>query len=162
MSRDDAPPLAILDWVMPEMDGVELCRRLRERETDVSPYLIILTSKSRTDDLVEALGAGADDFLRKPPEGPELEARIQVGARLLAMQDRLAARVRELRHALDRIRTLEGILPICSFCKKVRDDDGYWNEVDAYVQTRSLAEFSHSLCPDCIREQYPELAEEDF
>jgi len=73
----------------------------------------------------------------------------------------LTARNNELQSALTEIKTLQGILPICASCKKIRDDSGYWHQVEAYVQNHSEAEFSHSLCPDCARKLYPDLHEED-
>src|SRR5438105_4818844 len=104
------------------------------------------------------LGAGADDYIVKPFEREELRARVQVGFRMLALQAALADRVRELEEALTRVKQLQGLLPICSYCKKVRDDRNYWQQVETYIEGHSDAQFTHGICPEC-REKYvePEL-----
>ena len=156
--RDDAPSLAILDWTMPGMDGLELCSRIRSMGREPKPYLIFVTAKARTQDIVTGLGAGADDYIVKPFEREELRARVQVGFRMLELQAALADRVRELEEALARVKQLQGLLPICSYCKKVRDDQNYWQQVETYIEGHSDAQFTHGICPEC-REKYvePEL-----
>lgn len=109
--------------------------------------------------IIEGLQAGADDYLVKPWDPGELRARIEVGCRMLNLQGRLAEKIRELQEALDQVRTLEGILPICSHCKKIRDDRNYWRQVEEYVASHSEAKFSHSICPECMRKYYPDFAE---
>lgn len=161
MRGENAPRMAILDWMMPEMDGVEAVRRIREREPEKPPYLIMLTTKGEKTDVVTGLDAGADDYLSKPFDPGELWARVDVGRRIIEMQDRLAQQVRELSEAMDHIKTLQGILPICSFCKKIRNDQGYWDQVEAYISENSQATFTHGICPDCMRKHYPEYAEGD-
>jgi DNA-binding response OmpR family regulator len=151
---EDPPELAILDWTMPGMDGLELCTRIRALGREPKPYLIFVTAKARTQDIVTGLGAGADDYIVKPFEREELRARVQVGFRMLALQAALAERVRELEEALTRVKQL----PICSYCKKVRDDRNYWQQVETYIEGHSDAQFTHGICPEC-REKYvePEL-----
>ncbi len=161
MLRPDAPALAILDWMMPEMDGVEAVRRIRAGRADRPSYLILLTARGGKRDIVTALDAGADDYLVKPFDPCELRARIEVGRRMIEMQGALAARITELREALDQIKTLRGILPICMHCKKIRDDGGYWNRVELYIRDHTEAEFSHCVCPECMKVQYPEFAPDD-
>ena len=158
LRRDDAPSLAILDWTMPGVDGLELCRRVRALQKPTKPYLIFVTAKARTVDIVTGLSSGADDYIIKPFNREELRARIQVGVRMLELQAVLAERVRELEEALARVKTLQGLLPICSYCKKVRDDQNYWQQVETYIEGHSGAQFTHGICPDC-REKYvePEL-----
>ena len=155
---EDPPELAILDWTMPGMDGLELCTRIRTLGREPKPYLIFVTAKARTQDIVTGLGAGADDYIVKPFEREELRARVQVGFRMLALQAALAERVRELEDALTRVKQLQGLLPICSYCKKVRDDRNYWQQVETYIEGHSDAQFTHGICPEC-REKYvePEL-----
>ena len=157
LKRHDAPKLAMLDWMMPGLDGVTVCRRLRAIETDRPPYLILLTTRSEKDDIVEGLRAGADDYLSKPYDTEELQARIEVGSRIISLQNRLADKVQELREALNHVKTLQGILPICSYCKKIRDDQNYWQQVEEYVSSRSEALFSHSICPECMKKHYPQF-----
>jgi len=107
LQGDEAPSLAILDWMMPEMDGLEVCRNIRRQETASPAYLILLTAKSLKEDLVEGLEAGADDFLTKPFDRNELRARLQVGARIVDLQRGLAERVRELEEAVEERRRAE-------------------------------------------------------
>lgn len=147
---EGAPTLAILDWMMPEMDGVEVCRRVRATPAGRAKYLILLTAKGTKADIVTGLQAGADDYLTKPFDHAELFARVQVGERILGLQSILARRVRELEEALGRVRQLQGLLPICSYCKKVRDDQNYWCQVETYISAHSEARFSHGICPDCM------------
>lgn len=148
----DAPRLAILDWMMPEIDGVEICRRLREVPNVTPPYLILLTAKSNKEDVVTGLDAGANDYLTKPFDRAELRARVQVGAQVLELQEILAERVRELEDALSQVKQLQGLLPICSYCKKIRDEQNYWERVDSYLAKHSELLFSHGICPDCYRD----------
>lgn len=146
----DAPLLAILDWMMPEMDGPEVCRRLRAQPGSESAYVILLTAKGTKGDTITGLQAGADDYLTKPFDHGELKARLQVGQRVLAMQKKVADRVSELEAALARVKQLQGLLPICCYCKKVRDDKNYWQQVEGYIADHSEARFSHGICPECM------------
>jgi DNA-binding response OmpR family regulator len=160
MLQPDAPQLAILDWMMPGMDGIEVCRRIRAMGTNQPPYIIVLTAKGDKADIITGLEAGANDYLAKPFDPGELCARIEVGRRMVEMQGALAAKIEELRQALDKIKTLRGIIPICANCKKIRNDWGYWSQVEVYVRDHTEAEFSHSICPKCVKELYPELIRE--
>ena len=157
LSRPEAPSLAILDWLMPEVDGLEVVRRTRARQTERPPYLIMLTARVRKADVIEGLAAGANDYLTKPVDAGELHARIEVGRRMVALQEALATKIKELHQALDQVKTLRGIVPICASCKKIRDDKGYWNQVEVYVRNHTEAEFSHGICPDCMKRLYPEF-----
>ncbi len=155
MQLPDAPRMAILDWMMPEMDGPEVVRRVRDLQPVCQPYIIMLTTRGEKADIIAGLDAGADDYIAKPFDPGELRARVEVGRRLIGMQDALAAKVDELRQALDQIKTLQGILPICSSCKKIRDDRGYWNQVEVYISDHTDAEFTHGICPECVKKLYP-------
>lgn len=145
----DAPPLVILDWMMPGMDGAEVCRKVRQRPTSTPPYLILLTARDRSEDIVTGLQAGADDYLTKPFEPAELRARVEVAGRVVGLQHHLAERVTALEEALARVRRLQGLLPICAWCKKVRNDRNYWQGVEGYIAEHSEARFTHGICPDC-------------
>ena len=134
---------------MPGMDGVEVCERARKAPATRSIYIILLTARGRPEDVVAGLQAGANDYVTKPFDQEELRARVQVGVRVAELQRQLAERVRELEGALSQVKQLGGLLPICSYCKKVRDDKNYWQQVEAYVGDHSEARFSHSICPDC-------------
>lgn len=144
-----APSLAILDWVMPGMDGIEVCRRVRGATQHAATYLILLTARDAREDLLVGLEAGADDYLTKPFDFEELRVRLQVGVRVVELQQRLAERVRELEQALSRVKQLQGLLPICAHCKKIRDDKNYWQQVETYIVQHSEATFTHGICPTC-------------
>ena len=149
LQEKDAPRMAILDWMMPGLDGIDICRKARARPTSEPPYVILLTAKGSKTDIVSGLQSGADDYIVKPFDRDELRARVQAGVRILSLQASLAARVRDLEEALARVKTLQGLLPICSYCKRVRNDDHYWQQVESYVSDHSDARFSHGICPDC-------------
>ncbi len=151
LQREDAPLLAILDWMMPELDGVEICRRVRLIPTATPPYLILLSAKSGKEDVVAGLYAGANDYLTKPFDRAELRARLQVGANVLDLQKNLAERVRQLEDALSSVKQLQGLLPICSYCKSIRDDQNYWQRLDSYLTEHTDVLFSHGICPDCYK-----------
>jgi sigma-B regulation protein RsbU (phosphoserine phosphatase) len=150
LQRPDPPHLAVVDWMMPGIDGVEVCRRLRRLETSTPTYVILLTSRDAAADIVEGLHAGADDYVTKPPHEEELLARVSVGARVISLQQTLADRVRKLEEALSSVKQLQGLLPICSYCKRIRDDQNYWQQVESYISVHSGVQFSHSYCPDCF------------
>jgi DNA-binding response OmpR family regulator len=151
LESPDPPPLAILDWSMPGADGVSLCRDIRADPALHSMYVILLTAHDTRDDMVAGLHGGADEYIIKPFDWGLLRARIQIGARIVALQQSLEQRVRELQAALDMVKQLSGLLPICSYCKRIRRDEGeYWQQLEAYLSEHSEAEFSHSVCPDCL------------
>jgi sigma-B regulation protein RsbU (phosphoserine phosphatase) len=150
LQREDAPSLAILDWMMPGMDGLEICRRVRERKDSSLTYILLLTAKSSKANIVEGLIAGANDYVTKPFDRDELRARVRVGETVVDLQQKLAGRVMELEEALGQVRVLQGILPICSYCKNVRDDKDYWQSVDCYISEHSETKFSHGICPTCF------------
>jgi phosphoserine phosphatase RsbU/P len=127
--------LIISDWVMPELDGLELCRRIRAVDRPAYPYIILLTALKGKDNFLRAMNAGADDFITKPFDPDELRAKLHVAQRIVSLQSR--------------VRTLEGILPTCMYCKKIRDENQTWVSIERYVTERSNAAFSHGVCPEC-------------
>jgi CheY-like chemotaxis protein len=149
LRRDGAPNMAILDWMMPGMDGPEVCRRVRQLNSSTPAYLILLTARGRKEDIVAGLEAGANDYLTKPFDREELRARVGVGSQVVGLQASLAGRVSELEEALSLVKQLQGILPICSYCKKIRDDQNYWQRVESYISEHSEVRFSHGICPGC-------------
>ena len=151
MLKPGAPQLAILDWMMPGMDGVEVCRKIRAVKFARPAYLIILTVRDKTADIVRGLKAGANDYIVKPYNLEELQVRVGVGCRVVEMQAAMALQIKELKDAMEHIKTLRGLLPICMYCKKIRDDQQYWQQVEHYVATHTEAQFSHSICPDCYK-----------
>src|SRR3989442_8659976 len=130
LQRDEAPRLALLDWMMPGMDGPQICKMLRQTPGTEAIYVILLTGRDRREDIVAGLDAGANDYVTKPFDHDELRARLQVGVRMVELQNLLANRVRDLEEAMARVKQLSGLLPICSYCKKVRDDKNYWQQVE--------------------------------
>lgn len=149
LQQVNAPKLAILDRQMPGMDGLEICRQMRKQSTSEPPYLILLTGLNRTQDIVEGLNAGANDYLTKPYHREELLARLQAGITIVNLQCALAERVRELEETLAQVKQLQGLLPICCYCKKIRDDKNYWQQVDRYIAAHSEVQFTHGICPEC-------------
>jgi len=135
----------VSDWLMPGIDGLELCRRIRARMNSEYAYFILLTSRTADQaNQLEAIEAGVDDFLTKPLDLQELWMRLRVADRILKFTTQ--------------VRQLEAFLPICSYCKKVRDDHNYWQQIEGYINERTGSEFSHSICPDCYqRVVVPEL-----
>ena len=149
LQREDAPRLALLDWMMPGMDGLQICRQARANPVTESLYLILLTSRDEKGEIAAGLDAGANDYVAKPFDGEVLRARVRVGLRMVALQQTLENRVRELEQALTHVQQLEGILPICCYCKNIRSGGEYWEQVEAYFTEHSAARFSHSICPQC-------------
>jgi phosphoserine phosphatase RsbU/P len=135
----------VSDWQMPRLDGLELCRRVRSREGDYV-YFILLTQMAASEkNLHEATDAGVDDFLAKPIDSSQLWMRLRVAERILGFTTE--------------VRQLESFLPICGYCKKVRDDQNYWQQIEQYINTRTGTNFSHGVCPDCIEKVLkPQLA----
>jgi phosphoserine phosphatase RsbU/P len=154
---ENAPTLAILDWMMPGLDGPEICRRVRHELPAANMYLILVTAREGRGDVIAGLDAGADDYVVKPFDADELRARVAVGVRVLSLQEGLAERVAELQTALTNVKQLRGLLPICSYCKRIRGDDQYWQQVEGYIAEHSDAQFSHGICPACYKTVSDEL-----
>lgn len=146
----EPPSLALLDWMLPGMTGLEVCSAVRALDSEHYIYCIVTTARDSADDLAEAFAAGADDFIRKPYEPAELLARLKSGQRIVALEQRLERRVVELGEALDRVRTLERLMPICMYCKRVRKDESYWQGIEEFVRIQTGTDFSHGICPDCM------------
>ena len=149
LTSPEAPQMAILDWMMPGMDGPTICRRARTVPSPHTFYLILLTARTDSIDVVAGLDAGANDYVTKPFHHAELRARVHVGVRVLDLQSSLAERVHALEKALKHVKQLRGLLPICMYCKKIRNDGDYWQQVESYISDHSEAEFSHGICPEC-------------
>jgi sigma-B regulation protein RsbU (phosphoserine phosphatase) len=143
------PDIALLDWLMPNKDGLEICRIVRARYQPVPIYLILLTALAGRQNIIQGLQAGADDYITKPFDRDELRARLEVGTRIVELQRNLAERVRELEDALARVKQLQGLVPICSYCKKIRNDRNYWQQLESFLAEHSEAQFSHGICPEC-------------
>jgi DNA-binding response OmpR family regulator len=152
-----APGLAIIDWMMPEVDGPELCRRIRSTPELSHLYVILLTARDSRADVVAGLEAGADDYLIKPFDAEELNARVRAGMRIVGLQQQLTSKIASLEEALKNVKELKGLLPICCYCKRIRTDEDYWQQLEGYISEHSGAQFSHGICPGCSEAAHREL-----
>jgi phosphoserine phosphatase RsbU/P len=160
-SKEDAPPIAIIDWQMPELNGLEVCKKIAARNNGASTYTILLTGRDKNEDIVEGLCSGANDYITKPFNDKELKARIQVAERVINIQSSLSEKIAELEGAVKHIKTLQGILPICMHCHKIRNDQEAWEKLESYLSDHAEIEFSHSICPTCLHEIYPEYSDSE-
>jgi sigma-B regulation protein RsbU (phosphoserine phosphatase) len=163
--------LILLDIMMPELDGFEVCRRIKQMPGKQDIPIIYLTARTQKHDIVEGLNSGAVDYITKPFNSAELKARVLTQLQLKEARDRIAEQNfqlkeqnnhleklnQELKDALEKIKTLEGIIPICSICKNIRDDKGYWERIEAFMCKHSDAVFSHGICPECAKKHYPDF-----
>ena len=147
--------VVLMDIKMPDMDGVEACRRIKadKRYRDL-PILMVTAIKAGAF-LETAFAAGAADYVTKPINRLELLTRMSSALKLKREMDRRKAREEELEQALQEIKVLRGILPICSRCKKIRDEHGQWHSVESYIKGHSEADFSHLICPECLDKHFP-------
>ena len=162
LQKETSPQIAILDWNMPGHDGPDICKMLRKTETEDHKYIILLTVRNRSAEVAAGLDAGANDYIVKPFDFEELRARVAVGERVVELQKSLANRVDELQAALEHVKRLQGLLPICMHCHKIRNDKQSWQKLEAYIHENSEAKLSHGLCPDCLKEHYPQYANVDL
>ncbi len=158
LNRPDGPHLAILDWNMPGMQGIEICKRIREQNLNINPYLIILTaSRNEKKDVIEIFRTGTNDYMEKPFDVSEVIARVKLGEEHIKLQVELADRIRALEEAHQHIKTLQGILPICMHCHNIRNDSESWERLEDYISRHTDAQFSHGICPKCAEKLYPDL-----
>lgn len=156
--HEASPDLILLDVMMPGMDGFETCRRLKADPKVADIPVLFLTALSDATDELRGFEVGGVDYIIKPIKVPTVLARVQTHLKLRALQQAMAIRNAELEAALKQVRQLEGLVPICANCKKIRDDAGYWHEVEVYVEAHSEAQFTHGICPDCKTKLYPQLS----
>ncbi|MBD3168540.1 MAG: response regulator [candidate division Zixibacteria bacterium] len=143
--------LAILDWMMPEKDGIAVCKEVRASGREAFLYIILLTAKGKIEDVVTGLESGADDYIVKPFDRTELKARVRAGERMVKLETSLRSKIIELKQTMESIKELKGIIPICAWCKKIRNDQEYWEDVGDYIKGHSKAEISHIVCPECLQ-----------
>lgn len=156
LARQHDFALALVDVQMPGMDGFETVDLMRTNsKTEFLPVIFVSAIYSEEFYLVKGIESGAVDFLVKPLNLTILRGKVSVFLRMHRQR-------RSLERALQRVETLHGLLPICSFCKSIRDDQGYWSQIEEYLARHSDVDFSHSICPECLKKFYPELSEKPF
>jgi PleD family two-component response regulator len=170
ISQKIVPDLVLLDVMMPGLDGFETCRLMRQSPALAQVPIIFLTASNEPDAVMEGFHVGGVDYVTKPFRHEEVVARarthlevaqlnktlIEKNHQLEQLTTQLKARQIELEEALARVKSLRGLLPICAHCKKIRDDKGYWQGVENYVRAHSEAEFTHGICPTCLKDHFPE------
>ncbi len=155
----EVPDLILLDVMLPDGNGFDAAEELLKRYSDHYLPIIFITARTHVDDKLRGFEAGGVDYITKPFEYREVQARVKTHLALKRAETERTQLIEELQTALREVKQLQGIIPICSHCKKVRDDSGFWQQVEYYISTHSQAEFSHSLCPNCLQELYPDLSE---
>lgn len=159
------PDIILLDVILPDIMGVEVCSRIKD-DPDLQHTIVILVSgiQVSSDFQADALNLCADGYIVKPISNKEFLARIQAMERIKRAENALREKeksqqklIQELQEALAEIKTLKGLIPICASCKKIRDDKGYWNQLEAYISAHTDAVFSHGLCPECAEKVRAEL-----
>ncbi|MCX5793400.1 MAG: response regulator transcription factor [Elusimicrobia bacterium] len=156
MRLPGAPGIVILDRNLPDGDGLEACRKYRALAGAEMKYIILLTVKGSKQDIVDGLAAGANDYITKPFDGAELLARVEVGVRFIELHKALEAKITELSAALGHVKKLQGLLPICMHCHKIRTDKKIWERIESYISAHAEVKFSHGVCPECEKKYYPE------
>jgi sigma-B regulation protein RsbU (phosphoserine phosphatase) len=154
--------LILMDVLMPDLDGVAACRQIKQQVHLQDIPIIMVTAKNDLDNLKEAFSAGAMDYINKPVKSVELLARVTSALTLKTEMDLRKQREAELRRinedlqkALREVKVLRGLIPICASCKKIRNDGGFWQQIEEYIGEHSEAEFSHGLCQPCLKKLYP-------
>ena len=160
-SGDVAIDLILMDIMMSDMDGIRACQRIKAVERLREIPIIMVTGRTDSEDLRAAFAAGAMDYITKPLNSVELLARVSSALALKraidirkARERELVERHRQLEQALKEVKVLRGLIPICFSCKKIRDDQGYWHTIEAYIQAHSEVDFSHGLCPECMDKRF--------
>jgi PleD family two-component response regulator len=151
----DLPDLILLDIVMPGMDGYEVCLKLKAQDKTRDVPIIFISALNEIEDKVRAFSVGGVDYITKPFRSEEVLARVKTHLILRELQKRLEEKNAQLQKAMDEIKILRGIIPICAYCKKIRNDDGYWEQMEQYIRNRSEAEFSHGICQECAEKLFP-------
>ena len=149
--------VVILDVILPGINGYEVCRRLKSDKKTSGIMVLMLSVRKTVEERLKGYAVEADDYITKPYDPEELLAKIRILLRLKNALDDRDRFIHKLQEALSKVKTLSGLLPICSSCKKIRDDNGYWNQIEDYIREHSPANFSHSLCPECVKKLYTEF-----
>jgi phosphoserine phosphatase RsbU/P len=148
----DAPPIALIDWHMPTLSGIDVCRHVRAAAPQARPYLIFVTARSASEDVAAGFDAGADGYMTKPIAPIELLARVRAGIRMIASQQDLRTRLRQAEITSAQAKTLGELLPICAYCRRIRDEDQRWSTLEQYLTQHIGVKFTHGFCPDCYED----------
>ncbi len=151
--NDTSPDLLILDVMMPDLSGFDVCRLIKAEATYADIPILFLTAKDAIEAEITGLKVGGIDYLTKPVNLDLLKLRVRNHIELKRRSDLVKEQRDQLEAALARIKQLEGIIPICSYCKKIRDDKSDWHQLERYISDHSEAVFSHGICPDCLKNQ---------
>lgn len=154
------PSLIFMDGMVEGCEIPDACRRIRSSLPKEMVYIVLITAGPETAKGCFGIPYGPDDILTSPFTQEDVDARVSVGIRVIELKNELSARIVDLTRAASKIQKLSGLLPICSHCKKIRDDRGYWNELEKYISDHSDAEFSHAICPGCLKQYYPDVKDE--
>jgi DNA-binding response OmpR family regulator len=138
--KNEKPDLILLDIMMPEINGFELCQKIKQNPDFKNIPIIFISAIQNSKDIIKGFELGAVDYVSKPFNSKELIARVNVHV--------------QLKKALEEIKVLRGIIPICANCKKIKNDEGYWEQVEEYIQHNTDATFTHSLCKECSKKLY--------
>ena len=153
LKQKAAPNIAILDWEMPELNGLEVCRKVKEMGSENPPYIILLTGRDKKKDIVQGFDAGADDYMTKPFNDNELRARVRVAERQVRTQTSLLETVTELKEVLNQLEMIQGGMEVCQSCYKVfSTSDNEWYSIQEVIKDHGDLRFIHTICPDCIKE----------
>ncbi len=159
---DELPDLILLDVVLPDISGTEVCSKLKQNPDHLKQLIMMISGKKTlSDDQADGLEAGADGYITRPVSNRELLSRINLMVRLVRAERENDKHISDLEQALEKIKVLSGIIPICMHCKKIRDDKGYWNQLEKFISQHSEAQFSHCICETCEKKYYPDYTEED-
>ena len=157
-AKENKPDLILLDVMLPDIEGTEICKQIKADPFFEGTLVVLLSGfKVASDDQASGLDTGADGYIARPISNIELSARVRAMARIRIAERKANLLVAELKEALAKVKTLSGLLPICSHCKSIRDGSGYWNQVEAYLIKHSDAKFSHGICQKCAEKYYPDM-----
>lgn len=158
LAREKKPDLILLDVQLPDILGYEVCRQIKADAELWQSYVVLLSGvMTSSENQSEGLEIGADGYLTRPIANRELLARVQAMVRIITAERERDLLIKKLQEALATIKTLSGMLPICASCKSIRNDQGYWEEVELYVKKHSTAEFTHGICPACCKKLYGDI-----
>lgn len=155
--ENDHPDLILLDVELPDILGTEVCKRLKGNPDHQKKHIMMLSGNRRSsDDQADGLDSGADGYIARPVSSRELVSRVNSIVRLIRAEREVDSYILELEQAAKKIKVLSGIIPICMHCKEIRDDKGYWNQLEKYIAEHSDTQFSHGICDKCLEKHYPD------